>query len=97
MRRRISSRTARHEIDIDGDRIGRFLRTEEGQEASVLIGLGVKPDTIKPLAERDDRKKKRRPRDFVPDCSPTHALEVLQFIHKHGSRGPGGDIRIPRR
>jgi hypothetical protein len=82
----ISSRSARHEIEIDGDRIGRFLRTEEGQEASVLIGLGVKLDTIKPLAERDDRKKKkRRPRDFVPDCSPTHALEVLQFIHKHGS------------
>lgn len=84
----ISSRAARQAIDIDGDRIGRFLRTEEGQEASVLIGLGVKPDTIKPLAESDDRKKKRRPRDFVPDCSPTHALEVLQFVHKHGSVAP---------
>ena len=53
----ISSRSVRHEIEIDGNRIGRFLRTAEGMEASVLIGLGVKPDTIKPLAERDDRKK----------------------------------------
>jgi hypothetical protein len=88
----ISSRAARHEIDIDGDRICKFLRTEEGQEASVLIALGLKPDTIKPLAERDDREKKRRPKDFVPDCSPTHALEVLHFIHKHGSVAPD---RIP--
>ena len=78
-----ASRGSRMEIIIDGERVGRFLRTEEGQEASALIGLGVKPDTIKPVADRDERKKKRS-KDFIPDSSPTHALDVLKLIHKEG-------------
>jgi len=43
---------------------------------------------ITEVAERDDAPKSRREKVFVPDSSPTHALEVLKQIPKEGMVAP---------
>jgi len=75
---------SRNEIDINGDLLVRFLRSDEGHEASALIGLGVKPEMIRPVAEGDERKSTRG-KFFVPDSSPAHALAVLTQIQEQGA------------
>jgi hypothetical protein len=78
----------RSEIAIDGTQLDEFLSVEDGREVSALIGLGVKAEMITEVAERDDAPKSRREKVFVPDSSPTHALEVLKQIHKEGMVAP---------
>src|SRR6185369_15018036 len=78
----------RSEIAIDGTQLDEFLSVEDGREVSALIGLGVKAEMITEVAERDDAPKSRREKVFVPDSSPTHALEVLKQIPKEGMVAP---------
>lgn len=82
----INAGESRREIDIDRERLERFLQTEEGHEAGALIALGLQRDIIRSAEENQvEKPKPKRGTVFVPESAPPHAAALFKQIYDRKS------------
>jgi hypothetical protein len=80
----VPSGVNRQEIEINAASLVNFLSSPEGHEAGTLIGLGVKPELISKVTLSQVDRVSRRSEYFIPDSSPTAALEALEELYRQG-------------
>jgi hypothetical protein len=78
----------RSEIPINGAPLDEFLSVAAGHEVSALIALGVKPEMITAVEEKDAPMPRRRGEVYIPNSNPVSAIRTLEELYENGGVMP---------